>query len=60
MIYPETNIVPEKMPSQKETSNPTIHFQVLTVSFRECIMIYFYSDSMLRQLVEPPYPVDRD
>ncbi len=26
---PETNIAPEKRPSQKETSIPTIHFQVL-------------------------------
>ena len=33
---PETNIAPENRPSQKETSIPTIHFQVRTVSFREC------------------------
>ncbi len=26
---PETNIAPETRPSQKETSIPTIHFQVL-------------------------------
>ena len=26
---PETNIVPENRPSQKETSLPTIHFQAL-------------------------------
>ena len=26
---PETNIAPENRPSQKETSIPTIHFQVL-------------------------------
>ena len=26
---PETNIEPENRPSQKETSIPTIHFQVL-------------------------------
>jgi len=32
---PETNIAPENRPSQKETSIPTIHFQVQTVSFRE-------------------------
>ena len=32
---PETNIDPEKRPSQKETGIPTIHFQVRTVSFRE-------------------------
>ncbi len=32
---PETNIAHENKPSQKETSIPTIHFQVRTVSFRE-------------------------
>ncbi len=32
---PETNIAPENRPSQKETSIPTIHFQVRAVSFRE-------------------------
>ena len=32
---PETNIAPENRSSQKETSIPTIHFQVRTVSFRE-------------------------
>ena len=32
---PETNIAPENRPSQMETSIPTIHFQVGTVSFRE-------------------------
>ena len=26
---PKTNIAPEKLPSQKESSLPTIHFQVL-------------------------------
>ena len=26
---PETNIAPENRPSQKESSNPTIHFEVL-------------------------------
>ena len=26
---PETNIAPQNMPSQKETSIPTVHFQVL-------------------------------
>ena len=31
---PETNIAPENRVSQKETSIPTIHFQVQTVSFR--------------------------
>ena len=30
---------PENRPSQKETSIPTIHFQVRTVSFREGIYI---------------------
>ena len=34
---PETNIAPENGSSQKETSLPTIHFQVRTVSFREGI-----------------------
>ena len=29
---------PENGPSQKETSIPTIHFQVRTVSFRGCIL----------------------
>ena len=29
ITLPETNIAPEKLPSQKETSIPTIHFQVL-------------------------------
>ena len=32
---PETNVTPENRPSQKETSIPTIHFPVRTVSFRE-------------------------
>ena len=32
---PETNITPENKPSRKETSLPTIHFQVQAVSFRE-------------------------
>ncbi len=27
---PETNIAPKNRPSQKETSIPTIHFQVLS------------------------------
>ena len=34
---PETNMIPENRPSQKETSIPTIHFQVRTVSFGEGI-----------------------
>ncbi len=29
LTIPETNIAPENKPSQKETSIPTIHFQVL-------------------------------
>ena len=33
---PETNMAPENRPSQKETTIPTIHFQVL-ISFRENI-----------------------
>ena len=36
ITIPETNIPPENRPSQKDTSLPTIHFQVRTVSFREC------------------------
>ena len=32
---PKTKIAPENRPSQKETSIPTIHFQVRAVSFRE-------------------------
>ena len=32
---PGTNITPEKRPSQKEGSLPTIHFQGQTGSFRE-------------------------
>ena len=36
-ILPETNIAPEKIPSQKTTTLPIIHFQVRTVSFREDI-----------------------
>ena len=34
---PKTNIAPENRLSQKETSIPTIHFQVQTVSFWEGI-----------------------
>ena len=41
---PETNIAAENRPSQKETSIPTIHFQVLfgamLVSGRVCILNY--------------------
>ena len=40
---PETNIAPENRPSQKETSIPTIHFQVLLllVSRRvDCMRFY--------------------
>ena len=29
ITLPKTNIAPENRPSQKETSIPTIHFQVL-------------------------------
>ena len=32
---PETDIAQENLPSQKENSIPTIHFQVRTVSFQE-------------------------
>ena len=38
---PKTNIAPENRPSQKETSIPTVHFQVQNVSFREGIF-YFW------------------
>ena len=34
ITLPETNIAPENRPSHKETSIPTIHFQVRTVSFQ--------------------------
>ena len=33
VTLPETNIAPENGPSQKETSIPTIHFQVLKCQF---------------------------
>ena len=39
---PETNITPENRPSQKQTSIPTIHFQVRAVSFRECKFFFVY------------------
>ena len=35
---PKTNTAPENRTSQKETSIPTIHFQVQFVIFRECII----------------------
>ena len=35
ITFPETNIAPENWQSQKETSIPTIHFQVQAVSFSE-------------------------
>ena len=41
VTLPETNIAPENRPFQKETSIPTIHFQVRFVSFREGIAISF-------------------
>ena len=47
---PETNIAPENGPSQKETSIPTIHFQVRTVSFRE-------GNSSVSQLTETGSPL---
>ena len=34
---PKTNIAPVNRPCQRETSIPTIHFQVRTVSFRQAI-----------------------
>ena len=34
VTLPETNIAPENRPSQKETSIPTIIFQVQTFGFR--------------------------
>ena len=33
ITLPKTNMAPENRPSQKETSLPTIHFQVRAVSF---------------------------
>ena len=39
LTLPETNVAPENRPSQKESSIPTIHFQVQTVSFREGIYV---------------------
>ena len=39
---PETEIAPEKLPSQKETSIPTIHFQVQAVSFREGMFFHLW------------------
>ena len=35
VTLPETNIAPARKPSEKETSLPSIHFQLRTVSFRE-------------------------
>ena len=37
ITLPKTNIAPETRPSEKETSIPTIHFQVQAVSWREGI-----------------------
>ena len=37
---PETNIAPARRPSQKETSFPSIHFQVQFVSFRMTGMVW--------------------
>ena len=37
--FPETNIVPENKPSQKETSIRTIHLQVRAVGFKEGNML---------------------
>ncbi len=44
---PEANIAPENRPSQKESSIPTINFQVRAVSFRECILYAFWWCLML-------------
>ena len=41
---PETNITPKNRPSQKETSVPTIHFQVRAVSFRGCRWFQWFFD----------------
>ncbi len=38
---PEANIAPARKLSQKETSLPTIHFQVRVFSFREGIAGWF-------------------
>ena len=46
---PRTNVAPENRPSQKETSIPTIHFQVRTVSFQGgCMHSYGNSFSNVR------------
>ena len=37
VTLPETNIAPKNRPSQKDTSIPIIHFQVLC-SFREIVL----------------------
>ena len=50
---PKTNIAPENRPSKKETSIPTIHFQVRTVSFREGIFRVFQSISYFSHQVPP-------
>ena len=39
VTLPETNIVPENRPSQKETSIPTIHFWVSMLDFRGVISL---------------------
>ena len=39
---PETNIAPEKLPSQKESSLPTIHFQGAMLVFGS-VHIYIYA-----------------
>ena len=48
ITLPKTNIAPENRPSQKETSIPTIHVQVRTVSFREGIL-----DKKIQQIGPP-------
>ena len=40
--FPEISISPESRPSKKETSLPTIHFQVRAVSFREGKLVRFF------------------
>ena len=49
---PKTIIAPQNRPSQKETSIPTIHFQVQTVSFREGIWANY--GGLVRELPQNP------
>ena len=58
---PKSNIAPENKSSQKESSIPTIHFQVRAVSFREgmyLIMLDFWSVYKMKWRIKQPK--DRD